>query len=412
MIIAVAGGNLQGVEAAYLARKAGWHVIVFDRHPHPPASGICDRFVQVDLEHLNDMKTRKIFIQAVKEADFILPALENDNALNALSKFAREYGIPLAFSAEAYAVSSSKLRSDALFARTGIPAPLTWPACGFPAIGKPDSASGSQGIEIFHTESAWEAYMEKHAAGLAPPVMQQYLEGPSYSMEVMGMPENYIALQTTELFMDEVHDCCRVTAPVALPEKLVKEFEALSLSLAEKVNLKGIMDVEVILNDGRLKVLEIDARLPSQTPSAVFHSTGINMVELLGDIFVKNNPLLWNHAAASYNGVEIDNDDKAEKKKHVTYEHIRVSGSSSSSGTVLFDDISFCGEHIMATGTPLFLINDFFGADEAISDYRPGCSQFAATLIFSGTSPEDVQIKRKSCFKAILSILKQRGSTQ
>ena len=129
-------------------------------------------------------------------------------------------------------------------------------------------------------------------------------------------------------------------------------------------------------------------------------------------IFVKNNPLLWNHAAASYNGVELDNDDKAENKKHVTYEHIRVSGSSSSSGTVLFDDISFCGEHIMATGTPLFLINDFFGADEAISDYRPGCSQFAATLIFSGTSPEDVQIKRKSCFKAILSTLKLRGSTQ
>ena len=47
--VAVAGGKLQGVEAAYLAHKAGWEVLLLDREDHVPASGLCDRFIQVDV---------------------------------------------------------------------------------------------------------------------------------------------------------------------------------------------------------------------------------------------------------------------------------------------------------------------------------------------------------------------------
>ena len=45
--------------------------------------------------------------------------------------------------------------------------------------------------------------------------------------------------------------------------------------------------MEVILHRGELKVLEIDARLPSQTPTVVFHSTGVNLVEVLGNSFIR-----------------------------------------------------------------------------------------------------------------------------
>ena len=39
--------------------------------------------------------------------------------------------------------------------------------------------------------------------------------------------------------------------------------------IAEGLGLNGLMDVEVMVRDGQPKVLEIDARLPSQTPTAV-----------------------------------------------------------------------------------------------------------------------------------------------
>ena len=46
------------------------------------------------------------------------------------------------------------------------------------------------------------------------------------------------------------------------------------------------MDVEVILDDGVMKVLEVDARLPSQAPTTVYWSTGINIVQILGELFL------------------------------------------------------------------------------------------------------------------------------
>ena len=70
-----------------------------------------------------------------------------------------------------------------------------------------------------------------------------------------------------------MYDCCRVTAPVALSHDLVafshdlvQQFEKISIDLAEAVNLKGIMDVEVILHDGKLKVLRLMPGSPARPP--------------------------------------------------------------------------------------------------------------------------------------------------
>jgi len=49
LLVGVVGGKLQGVEAAYLARKAGWEVRVVDRMPRVPASGLGDSFAQLNV---------------------------------------------------------------------------------------------------------------------------------------------------------------------------------------------------------------------------------------------------------------------------------------------------------------------------------------------------------------------------
>ena len=45
MKIAIIGGKLQGTEAVYLAKKAGFETILIDRDAQVPASGLADRFV-------------------------------------------------------------------------------------------------------------------------------------------------------------------------------------------------------------------------------------------------------------------------------------------------------------------------------------------------------------------------------
>jgi pyrrolysine biosynthesis protein PylC len=169
--------------------------------------------------------------------------------------------------------------------------------------------------------------------------------------------------------MDSGFDCKRVIAPTDLPETLVSEFERISVSIAEELKLKGLMDIEVIFHNNTLKVLEIDARLPSQTPTVVYWSTGLNMVELL--------------AAHFLDGMEKSPPDSAPPKGAI-YEHIRVSSNS----------LEVAGEHIMSGANALCLCQDFFGADEAITNYRPGRAEWVATLIFVEATRETALEKR------------------
>jgi len=363
MLVAIIGGKLQGVELVYLAHKAGWEVIVIDKGPVVPASGLSDKFVQLDAADTGDMET------VLKGVDLVIPATENRETLDILDRWCSAKGMPLAFDADAYAISSSKLESDRLFAQIKIPAPVSWPDCGFPLIAKPSGGSGSKGVQIFDNRRQ----LEERFPGSLPPdgwVLQEYVEGPSYSLEIVGVPVQYLPLQVTDLEMDAGYDCKRVIAPTQLTSRQVGEFEEISVKIAEAIQLRGLMDVEVILHKGELKVLEIDARFPSQTPTAVYHSTGINMIELL--------------PPAARNLFEKRFLDFQKLLVGVVYEHIKVT-----SGVV-----EVCGEHIMADAGPLHLEPGFFGAHEAITNYAPGQTEWVATLIITGSTREQALLNR------------------
>ncbi len=360
MLVAVVGGNLQGVEATYLAKKAGWEVILIDRKSVVPASGLCDRFIRLDVTGGENLSTN------LGDVDLIIPALENQSALSALDQWTREKGIAFAFDPKAYLISSSKAKSNRLFGHIGVPIPLPWPECGYPVVAKPSFGSGSREVMIFHDAGSIQPDIIK-----APDewVLQEYVQGKSYSLEVIGRPGRYTPLQVTDLAMDSGFDCKRVIAPTDLPETLVSEFERISVSIAEALKLKGLMDIEIVLHNNTLKVLEIDARLPSQTPTVVYWSTGLNMLEVLAALFL--------------DGVEKKPSYSAPPKGAV-YEHIRVSSNS----------LEVAGEHIMSGADALCLCHDFFGADEAITNYTPGRAEWVATLIFADATRETALEKR------------------
>jgi len=142
-VLAVAGGGLQGLEITYLAGKAGFETLLLDRREHPPARGLCHDFVRLDLT------TPGPVLDALESVDMVIPATENPAALRSLERCCREARVPLAFDPDAFAVSSSKTRSEALFRALGIRTPAPWPECGFPVLAKPDRGSGSTGVEVF-----------------------------------------------------------------------------------------------------------------------------------------------------------------------------------------------------------------------------------------------------------------------
>lgn len=367
MRVAVMGGKLQGVEAAYLAKKAGWEVVVVDIDANAPAVGLSDSFEQFDM-----MDTDKL-LKLFKEVQFVIPALEKEGVLERIYQCALKAGVKIVYDPGAYLLSSSKINSDKLFAQLGVPAPQPWPLCGFPITIKPSGASGSKSVRQINSLQEFNK-VTNTLVNFDDWVKQEFLEGPSYSIEIVGCKGTYHTFQVTELEVDEIYDCKRVLAPAMLSTEKIGQFEEIAVTIARAMNLNGIMDVEVILHNDKLKVLEIDARLPSQTLIAVYQSTGINVLEVLWSTTWEQNSLM------------------VPQMQGVIYEHIKVSGNC----------IEVCGEHIMANVGPLKRHENFFGADEAISNYSENKEEWVATLIVTGKDLDLAWEHREKVIKKIM----------
>lgn len=368
MQVAVLGGKLQGVEAVYLAQKAGWQVVLVDRDQAVPAVGMCDQFLHLNMKEKDKLK------QLFNEVQFVIPALENKAALASIHQCALETGVKTFYDPAAYQLSSSKIKSDRLFADLELPAPKPWP-CGFPVTVKPSGASGSAHVHKIDTPGDFQGLLRRLGKS-EEWVIQEYLMGPSYSIEVIGCQGAYRTFQVTELEMDDVYDCKRVLAPAELSPEKVQEFEDCAVKIARAINLQGIMDVEVILHDDQLKVLEIDARLPSQTPTAVYKSTGINLLEAL-----------WSDCAGKNEALAGD------QNRGVVYEHIKVAGKR----------LEVCGEHIMSGAGHLHIYEDFFGAEEAISNFSKDKTEWVATLIITGQDRNEAWARRCRVLQKIMT---------
>jgi len=370
MRVAIIGGKLQGLEAVYLAKKAGWQTLLIDKEPEVPAAGLCDRFLCLDLLNAADQKQLQTALD--RDIDLIIPALENRKVLENLTTISALTGVPLAFDPAAYDLSSSKRKSDHFFAELNLPQPLPWPQGTFPYLAKPSAASGSEGVKLLESEAELKRFQTETTASPDQWVIQEFIEGPSYSIEVIGDGKRFIPLQVTDLYMDEQYDCRRVVAPSILTTDQQQDFAALAATLASSIGLLGVMDVEVILHNQRLKLLEIDARLPSQTPTAVYHSSGVNLLELIAAVFTGGLLQAPSPAPPAHNQAAL-------------FEHLVVTP----------DGLQTAGEHVIASAGPLTHLCGFFGADEALTNYQPGLKSWVATLIITAHNREAVFAKRE-----------------
>lgn len=370
LTIAIIGGKLQGTEAVYLAGKAGMRTILIDKRPDSPASGLADLSLVADV-----CKPSQELTDLLATVDFLLPALENDEALAAMAELAKAHGLPMAFDGEAYAITSSKRKSDRLMKEACVPVPLYYPEGQAPYIIKPSEESGSVGVR--KAESAEVVMQFYHdIADLEEWVVQEYLEGKSYSIEVIGKPGNYQTYAVTEIHMDEIYDCRMVTCPC--PELSFREgdLQKIALQLAELVHLHGIMDVEVIDAWGQFNTLEIDARIPSQTPAAVFHSTGVNFVE----------ELAWMTLYGRFP------ERRREAFRRCTaYEHYLLNETG----------VFSLGEHIMSEARPLTSHSHLFGADEVVCDYDPKENVWRGIFINTADTSAQLEEKRQATKAAL-----------
>ncbi len=379
MNVGVLGGGLQGIEAAYLLKKAGHKVIMLDKKPDPPAKGLSDHFFCFDLLRAEEWQLNSFNCLV----EVIIPATENLDALEAMERVAQRYHKIFCHDSAAYNISSNKIYSNRLFTQLELPRPLPWPRAQFPFIVKPSRGSGSKDVIVVSTVRELEEVLAPVKNPCGDLIVEEFLKGPSYSIEVAAVKGKGTAYITTLLHFDEQFDCKRVVFPSDLDKAGQVFLQSIALKLAEELHLTGVMDLEVIDTTEKLKVLEIDARLPSQTPTVVYHASGINLVTLLLEAFLSRRI--------------SSTDDKEKGKKAVIYEHLYCQERK----------LFFPGEHILASARDLFLTKNFFGADEAITNYKPFShnNSWVATIIITGETEPAAWEKRRKMLQEMEALL-------
>ena len=358
------------MEAVFLAHKAGYETVVIDRRAEAPALSICD-----EPHVLNPLDDPDGAMEVFRTCDAVLPACEEHDLLTRLDAVLSEAGIPFLFDIRAYDVSQSKLESNELMRAAGVPLPGRWPECGFPVIVKPSSLSGSLGVSVAHDDSELEAGIRRVESMGQEVVIQEFVHGRSLSMEVIGDGRTARSYIVTEVVLDGGYDCKEVRCfPGMLAPEDEEGFRGCSERTAERLGLRGLMDVEAIQTPKGLRYLEIDARIPSQTPAAILTATGINLLHQL----VESRLGQW-------------------------------TGVSSSRGAGIYWHLHFKDGALETTGEKEFshvrsprMESGLFGSDDSISDYSPEAEEWHGTFMVSGATPEEAEDRRLSVMRAIM----------
>lgn len=358
------------MEAVFLGHKAGFETIVMDRRPEAPALSICDEPHVIDP--LEDPDGASAIFST---CDAVIPACEELDLLEHLDAMLSGTGIPFLFDLHAYGISCSKNESNRVMESVGVPLPGHWPECGFPVVVKPSSQSGSIGVSVAFCQEDVDRGLEIVESLSDEPVIQEFVHGKSLSIEVIGDGTGAKAYVTTEVVLDHKYDCKMVRCTPGLLDPDGEElFRRIGTDVAESIGLSALMDVEAILTPKGLRVLEIDARIPSQTPAAIYTATGVNLLEEL-----------------------------------VLTALGRETGRTPSGGSGLYWHLHFKDGVLMTTGEKEFskvrsprMENGLFGSDDSISDYSPGKEEWHGTFMVSGSTPEEASSRYDAVIDAVM----------
>lgn len=385
MRLLVLGGQLQGTEITYLAKQAGWDVTVVDKAKDVLSSKLCDHFICADIVDLDP--------GFLKDYDLVFPAFEDVGSLQQAKLMTFEASVSFAYDEQAYLLSRSKIQTNAFLKGIDIRIPplLEDPiaegtASQYSYIVKPDCKSGSKGLHCFDNANSTLRYINEHQdEGIFG---QVFLNGPIYSIEVVCEYEKVVPYMVTEVVVDSHYDCHRIIAPADISHELQDEIRAIAYRIGKALRMRGIFDIEMVLHDSLLYVLEIDARMPSQTPIAIYHACGINLVTETARCFT----------AIPRQESEPDDepaiDAMIRESSHAVLQHVHVEEGKESAITLI-------GEGSLLEASPLIKEDGFCGADLALVSKDPlrGCTY--ATLVTVEGSDDQAMAKMNTIIREL-----------
>lgn len=289
--VLIIGASILQLPAIKKAKELGYYVGVADFNPKAIGISYADEYFNVSTIDVNGI------VEVAKNfcPDGIM-TLATDMPMRAVAAACKELGIP-GISAETALKSTDKGEMIKAFEEYGVEHPwyyiisdsndlnLALEQISYPCIMKPTDNAGSRGVVLCHNEkeliSNYDYTHNESRSGAV--IIEEYLNGPEFSVEVMvinGVPN---VLQITDKittgaphFVEMGH-----TQPSNQPLDIQLKIKDLACRAVKAIGINvGPAHVEIILTEQGAKMVELGARMGGDciTTHLVPLSTGIDMV--------------------------------------------------------------------------------------------------------------------------------------
>ena len=287
----IIGASILQMPAILKARELGYSVGVIDYNPEAMGIPYADEFFNVSTTDVEGVvRTAKSF-----KPDVIF-TLATDRPMRAVAAACEALGLP-GISPETARKATDKAAMIKAFEEHGVEHPwyfvLREPegfryltdSISYPCVVKPTDNAGSRGVALCRNEAellAGYAYARRESY-CGEVILEEYLEGPEFSVEVMVVDGEPIVLQITDKlttgaphFVEMGH-----SQPTRQPKEIQERIKDLAVRACRAVGIHvGPAHVELILTKKGPVMVELGARMGGDciTTHLVPLSTGIDMV--------------------------------------------------------------------------------------------------------------------------------------
>lgn len=281
------------VHCVWSLRAMGFRAIIVNNNPETVSTdfdtGDGLYFEPVTLEDVKDVIAHEKPIGVVCQ-------FGGQTAIN-LAEGVQKAGFKvLGTSPEAIAMAEDREQFDALMEELDIPRPRgravrsleaareVAAEVGYPVLVRPSFVLGGRAMEIVFSENQLAGfYKEAEDANPGQPVLvDKYLLGKEAEVDVISDGEATLVPGIMEhIERAGVHsgDSMAVYPPVTLSKEVQAEMVLSACKIARALGVKGLMNIQFVIADGRAYVLEVNPRA-SRTVPYLSKVTGIPMVDL------------------------------------------------------------------------------------------------------------------------------------
>lgn len=289
--VLIIGASILQLPAIRKAKELGYYVGVADYNPEAVGIPYADEYFNVSTIDIDGV----VDVAKKFKPDGIM-TLATDMPMRAVATACRELGLP-GISPDTALKATDKAEMIKAFEAHGVEHPWYFivpektsfdsviEKISFPCIMKPTDNAGSRGVMLCRNKSELIAGYDysSHESRSGAVIIEEYLQGPEFSIEVMvvdGVPH---VLQITDKittgaphFVEMGH-----TQPTSQPQEAKEKIKDLACKAVKAVGINvGPAHVEMILTDKGPKMVELGARMGGDciTTHLVPLSTGIDMV--------------------------------------------------------------------------------------------------------------------------------------